>query len=44
MLMLLAMMASTAYADNETDQMDIYKSSRFAIGIGAAIVKLDRKL
>ena len=44
MLMLLAMMASTAYADTETDQMDIYKSSRFAIGIGAAIVKFDTKL
>jgi hypothetical protein len=35
--------ASAAYANNEAEQ-ELYKSTNFALGIGAAIVKFDTKL
>jgi hypothetical protein len=40
---LLALFIPSAYAVTEADQQ-LYKSGRFAIGIGAAIVKFDTKL
>lgn len=39
----LALIASPVLADIETER-ELYKSSRFALGIGAAIVKFDTKL
>jgi hypothetical protein len=35
---------TTAHADNELDHSELYKSARFALGIGAAIVRFDTKL
>jgi hypothetical protein len=35
---------TTVYADSELDQAELYKSQKFALGIGAAIVKFDTKL
>ena len=43
-ILLLIFVVSTAHADTETDQIDLYKTTSFAIGIGAAIVKFDTKL
>ena len=43
-ILLLIFVVSTAHADTQTDQIDLYKSTNFAIGIGAAIVKFDTKL
>jgi hypothetical protein len=42
-ILLSIFVVSTAHSDAETDQ-ELYKSSKFAIGIGAAIVKFDTKL
>ena len=42
--LLFALVASTVHANAEPDQIELYKSSRFALGIGAAIVKFDTKL
>ncbi|MGD8933910.1 MAG: hypothetical protein PVF35_03965 [Gammaproteobacteria bacterium] len=39
-----AVFASAAYANNEFDQTELYKSNKFALGIGAAIVRFDTKL
>ena len=39
----LALITSPVLADTEADR-ELYKSSRFALGIGAAIVKFDTKL
>ena len=43
-ILLFALVASTVHANTEPDQIELYKSSRFALGIGAAIVKFDTKL
>lgn len=43
-IILCALVASTAHANTESDQIGLYKSSRFALGIGAAIVRFDTKL
>ena len=43
-ILLSIFVVSTAHAHTETEQIDLYKSSRFALGIGAAIVKFDTKL
>ena len=43
-IILYALIGSTAHAHTETDQIDLYKSTNFALGIGAAIVKFDTKL
>ena len=42
--LLFALVASTVHANAEPDQIELYNSSRFALGIGAAIVKFDTKL
>ena len=42
-ILLSIFVVSTAHSNAETDQ-ELYKSSKFAIGIGAAIVKFDTKL
>jgi len=42
-ILLLAIIGPSAYAVTEADQQ-LYKSSRFTLGIGAAIVKFDTKL
>ena len=41
--LLFILAASTAFANDDIDK-EIYQSSRFALGIGAAIVKFDTKL
>ena len=43
-IILYALVASAAHANTESDQVELYKSSRFALGIGAAIVRFDTKL
>ena len=43
-ILLFALVASTVHANTEPDQIELYKSSRFALGIGAAIVRFDTKL
>lgn len=43
-IILYTLVESTAYANTEADQIELYKSSRFALGIGAAIVRFDTKL
>lgn len=42
-ILTLAVVASTAHANSEAEK-EIYRSSRFALGIGAAIVRFDTKL
>ncbi len=42
-VLLLAAVASTAYADIEANK-NLYEGDRFALGIGAAIVRFDTKL
>lgn len=42
-ILLSIFVVSTAHSNAETDQ-ELYKSNKFAIGIGAAIVKFDTKL
>lgn len=42
--LLLILVAPIAHASTDTDQVELYKSNSFAIGIGAAIVKFDTKL
>ena len=39
-----AVFASAAYASNEFDKAELYESQKFALGIGAAIVRFDTKL
>ena len=36
--------ASAAHANTQPDQIELYKSGRFALGIGAAVVKFDTKV
>ena len=43
-IILYVLIGSTSHANTETDQIDLYKSTNFALGIGAAIVKFDTKL
>ncbi|NNL06768.1 MAG: hypothetical protein HKO86_03510 [Gammaproteobacteria bacterium] len=42
-ILLLAVVSSTAYANSEAEQK-LYEGARFALGIGAAIVRFDSKL
>ncbi len=42
--LLLVLVAPIAHASTDTDQVELYKSNSFAIGVGAAIVKFDTKL
>jgi hypothetical protein len=43
-VLLFAVITSIAHANNEFDKAELYKSQKFALGIGAAIVKFDTKL
>ena len=43
-ILIFAIVTSTARANTEPDQIELYKSNRFALGIGAAIVRFDTKL
>ena len=42
--LLLVYAVSAAHADTEPDRIELYKSGRFALGIGAAVVKFDSKV
>mgnify|MGYP001822515743 FL=1 len=43
-ILLYVLYLPSAYANTEPDQIELYKGSRFALGIGAAIVRFDTKL
>ncbi len=43
-ILFLAVVASTAQASTEADQVELYESNRFVLGIGAAIVRFDTRL
>lgn len=43
-IVLLVLTATSSYAESEADKIDLYKDNRFALGIGAAIVKFDTKI
>jgi hypothetical protein len=43
-ILLLIISATNSYAESEADKIDLYKDNRFALGIGAAIVKFDTKV
>jgi hypothetical protein len=43
-VMLLTTSVTDSYAESDSDQIELYKDNRFALGIGAAIVKFDTKM
>ena len=42
LLLIITVVASTAYA--EVDKLELYGGYKFALGVGAAIVKFDTKI